>query len=364
MENGSGSVVERAAEYDRQFRAQPVTADRTILLAARDLLEEQLQSGPISAELAHAGQRVYWHLGEKAPLVELLERYLTQPLPVEEAAWARWLVVDNLAMLHRHAAAVAAQREFLAWARGALPPERLCWVMQDGTQALAWVAAGRAEEWLAIVRDLFAHCPATPENCESRFVCLRTAGLVEARLQRTAAALALADEMRALAAEDPAWERAFDAEMEADILALNAYQEARQLTALRRAAQATATRLDARIATRGSLEGLSPAERRWVGIVAHNAAAPLYRAGQYDLAIPLFRQALDYGTRSVWTYAWLAASLWATTKDRTAVLPLLREAAARFQGTGDRAWQEIGHLPEFHEVVDDAAFRAALTVTA
>src|SRR5207249_8126090 len=126
----------------------------------------------------------------------------------------------------RHAEAVTAQRDFVAWARGALPPERLFWVMQDGTQALAWVALGRADEWLAIVRDLFAHYPATAENRESRFVCLRTAGRVEARLQRTAAALRIAAEMRALAAEDPAWERAFNAEMEADILALNAYQEA------------------------------------------------------------------------------------------------------------------------------------------
>lgn len=158
MENGCGSAVERVAEYDRQYRDRPVTADQTILLAARDLLAAQLQSGPISAELAHAGQRVYWHLGEKARLVELLERYLTQPLPVEEAVWARWPVMDNLAMLHR---------------------------------------------------------------------------------------------------KEPA---------------LNALQEARQLDSLRRAAQATAARLDARIASRGGPEGLSPAERRWVGIVAHHAA--------------------------------------------------------------------------------------------
>ena len=104
-------------------------------------------------------------------------------------------------------------------------------------------------------------------------------------------------------------------------------------------------------------------ERRRLGTVSHNAAAPVYRAGQYDLAIPLFRQAIQLGAGSAWPYAWLAASLWATTKNREEVLALLREAAARFEGTGDRAWQTLRHLPEFHELQDDPAFRAALTVT-
>ena len=38
-------------------------------------------------------------------------------------------------------------------------------------------------------------------------------------------------------------------------------------------------------------------------------------ARQHDLAIPLFQEAIELGSPSPHTYRWLAASLWATTRD-------------------------------------------------
>jgi len=65
---------------------------------------------------------------------------------------------------------------------------------------------------------------------------------------------------------------------------------------------------------------------------------------------------------SAWPYAWLAASLWATERDRAAVLALLREAAARYLGTGDAFWRAARKHAEFLGVAGDAEFAEAAAI--
>lgn len=80
-------------------------------------------------------------------------------------------------------------------------------------------------------------------------------------------------------------------------------------------------------------------------ILCHNTAALLYRARQYDLAIPLFQRAIAYRAMPCEPYLWLAASLWATIKDPASVAPFLEQAARRYSYGGD-PWEYFHCLPE------------------
>jgi len=57
-------------------------------------------------------------------------------------------------------------------------------------------------------------------------------------------------------------------------------------------------------------------------------------------------------------FLWLAASLWASTKNKEGVLPLLAQAAHRYNDGGE-PWQHFRTLPEFREVESDPQFEHA-----
>ena len=56
--------------------------------------------------------------------------------------------------------------------------------------------------------------------------------------------------------------------------------------------------------------------------------------------------------------SWLAACLWAITKQREEVLPLLTQAAHRYLN-GGKPWENFRTLPEFDDVRDDLQFAQA-----
>jgi hypothetical protein len=184
-----------------------------------------------------------------------------EPRTPEEEARARWKRVDQLATLGRCDEAVQAHREFLDWARAALPIERLLWVMSGGTQALCWVVVGRHEEWLAIFHELLAQVPRRSANRVERLEYLRTAGLVLTRLGRRDDALRVAGMMRDLSEEDPGWARGLWPQIEARVLELNLRQAMGNRPALRREAAAVAVLLEEQhqLRNRGGQPAVDPA---------------------------------------------------------------------------------------------------------
>ena len=91
-----------------------------------------------------------------------------------------------------------------------------------------------------------------------------------------------------------------------------------------------------------------------LSILYHDSAALLYFARQYDLAIPLFQEAIALGSSFPHTFWWLAASLWATTRDRATVLAWLREG---WCGRRNQRY-ELQDMPEFADVADELNTRA------
>jgi tetratricopeptide (TPR) repeat protein len=341
-------------EYRQQLKADATSADQSLLETARktlnDLLNRQFQEGCLETEAVHLANEVsYFFGGDKRFTVKVLSQYLTQPLTVEEDSWARWELIDNLAMLRQCEEVVTNHRDFLAWAREHLPQDRLLWVMYDGTQAFCWRAASKGDEWLQIFNDIMAVVTPSPENRYDRFIYLRTANRMYSELKKFEEALQIANRIRDLSEEDPTWESAFGVRIESYASEIAVHWKLQNVPEIRCIGQDASAELEA---YRAQNVDLDFEQKRKLSTLYHNLAASLYFARQYDIAIPLFRSAINLGIWEHWTYSWLAASLWATTKSRFEVLSLLKQGSDRVVGNYD-AWTR---LPEFQDVVTDAEF--------
>ena len=94
--------------YERQLESTTGTSDRSLLEAAKPLLEQQVKQTVLDPETVRLGKALYAYLGNPEALLQLLARYREQPLAPDEEAWARWHEVDNLALLRRCEEAVEA----------------------------------------------------------------------------------------------------------------------------------------------------------------------------------------------------------------------------------------------------------------
>lgn len=360
-------------EFQRQWTENHESADRSLLEQGKMLLARALESNTLDAGIVHTGHDLYGWLGDLHALVHLLRRYLAQPLSLAEEAWARWHLTDYLAMLRQCEESVRSQQDYLEWAKRILPqpawmlPPRwpfgddgtrsrtdapaddclLIRVMYDATQALCWDAVGKADDWLRIFNDVMASTPATPGNRPDRRYFLRTAGVLLKKARRPQESLQIAERLHALIAEDPTWDELLEVEIDVKCLQIEAYSDLQQVSELRRiGAEATAL-LEDRHRERAS------ASQQIQQMLYHNTATALYMARQYDLAIPLFRRAMELENLDTYTCLWLAASLWATTRNQAEVMPLLERALSLRMG--DKL--PLQKAPEFQEVAENAEFR-------
>ncbi len=379
------SVVEIVRAYRRQYEKDASKADRAILENSRALLYDELEETSWNPKVVHSGFELFYRLGDKVAIVDLLNRYLDIPsLETSEETWARWNLTDNLAMLRRCEEAVETQKAFLDWGRRQLPapdwqlpaewpfdfghnwrPYRkdapadeclLFRIMYDGTQARCWIEVSRSDEWLGICRELMNEVPPTDHNRVERRYYIRTACAVLNNSGRPAEALNEAEALDRLSREKKHWEEAAETELDAWAVEIEAHRMLDDMPGLRRVARIVTSQLEQQYERRAAL---NKEEVRALWGLYHNTAVPIYRARQYDLAIPLFRRAIELGIPSNHAYLWLAASIWATERDRTRVLSLLRQGVV-YSRFGRHGTTRQGIAPEFEDVVDDPEFRAVL----
>lgn len=374
------SIAELLAEFDRQRASDPTTADRALLAAGQGRLKRLLQDGnELDTNTVHAGRNLLSWLTDRDTTISLLSRYLAQPLSPSEEAWARWHLVDDLAVARRCEEVVVHQQEFLAWARRVFPENPivigrdfpydlldsqtptissdslLLWVWGDGTQALCWKDSGQGEAWLQVFNNILAETAPSPDNRFRRFNFLRTGAAMYYWLGRPEEALALTQRISALAQEENSWEGAVRWIMEGQVSTLRAHVEANDTERVRQLGTAAFALIEE---FERRLSPLSSEQNKRLRSFCHNVALPLRGAKQYDLALPLLQRAISLGMQSPWTFLSLAAALWATTKDRSVVLPLLKQAALRFPVVS--LWNEQSRPAEFTDVADDPEFRAAV----
>jgi tetratricopeptide (TPR) repeat protein len=291
-------------------------------------------------------------LGAWEEEIAILRRYLQQGemLDTMTQAWARWHIVDCLALCEHDPDAIREQKALLQWTKSLFPLEECFFVLADGTQANCWFRAGQTNHWFTQYDELAEQAAKTVHNWLDRFYCLRTAAHLcfrsndKYRLQTCLKNLSNLE-------QEPVGQEKWT-HIEIQILHIIAAQMQGDTQLMRERAQTAINLLwqwEPTITTQAQLKQFRS--------LCHNVAAPLYRAKLYDLAIPLFQRAIAYHTNPHYSYVWLAASLWMTTRQRQQVFPLLQQAAARYDGVG-KPWEQFRMLPEFQDVQNDKEFQA------
>jgi hypothetical protein len=330
--------------YEHQLENDQQAADVGLLEQALHLLQQRLSVIPVDQELAHLGTALYTYLGYWKQTHDLMTQYRTQSLPLYEEAWARWTIIDCLALERKCEAVVAEQPAFLQWAMQSLPLEHCLFVLNDGTQALAWLLAGKQQEWFTLFEQLMATVPPTHENREDRFLCIRTAISVHLHAGQPDQACRLLPLFDQLELDGFSWEENTDMQIEIQAMHIWTLGELQEIERLRQVGTEVTTQL---MAWKNSLPNPLPEHKRKIRRLCHNIASSLYRTKQYDLAIPLFQWAMEYGVTSEHTYARLAASLWMRDHEQVPVATLLQQAE-RYDPSG-KIIQIIRSLPELQD---------------
>ena len=121
------SIVEIVETYRHQYAQDARQTDRSMLEKGKSVLYDQIEQASWDSEMVHRGKELLYWLGDKTEIVKLLQKYLLRPLSIQEEAWARWHLTDNLATLGKNKKAVESQKAYLNWAMRILPQSE--WVI-------------------------------------------------------------------------------------------------------------------------------------------------------------------------------------------------------------------------------------------
>ena len=186
-------------EFQQQETADPHTASRELLEKGRAVLFQVLsQEAALESRTVQDGFLLLWRNRDFSALSGLLMRYLSQPLPASETAWAYLHLANAAAIIGSAAGAVLAHEAFERWLPGKSPrlsvqwpffPEldtatsaayrgdevRLLFLSQSGEFAVSYLGVWRGKDYLTKVDAALLEVPVTQRNRRLRFYVLRMA---------------------------------------------------------------------------------------------------------------------------------------------------------------------------------------------
>jgi len=370
------SVLARVLrEFQQQEAADPQTVNRGLLEEGRTALLQTLgQDAPLDEQTLRDGFILLWRKWDFPALAALLMRYLTQPLPDSETAWAYLHLANAVAMSGSAAGAVLAHETFERWMPGKSPrlsahwpyypvsadssgavydgaEVRLLFLSQSGEFATSYLGVWRNDDYLAKVDAALSEIPITSQNRRPRFFVLRMASNACESAGDLDYAQQYIQQMHALAAG------AENETLKAD-LQVKAVGHEIDLARRRKDEATFDARVEEAIALLKAAEQKETNPAGWIRSEHHNLACQLVNGNRYELALLLWESMAQTGGQiGGWGWLMYAATLWKVTKDRERTLALLREARAH----DDRDMAPLfNDRPEFAGVRDDPEFRQAI----
>jgi hypothetical protein len=307
--------------------------------------------------------------------VDLLRRYLSQPLSDSETAWAYRTLANVLACSEHAAEAVDVHEAFERWLPGKSPrlSAKVPWYPADDSPdatlgpdelrvdflgqsvqfATAYAAIGRYDDFVAKADAALAGLTPTNDNLEVRFYGLlifMTASQLARDFERAERRIG---EMHAIA------DQAKNASKAAQLHAQAVTYEI-QLARARNDTARVAAKLQQALSLLEELERKGSSGSDLSGYrfeLAHH----LTQSGRHDLALPLLEanRAAGDGGHGDHGYPWLmhAAAVWKVTSDRPRTLALLREA----RDHDPRDLTNEFRTSAFEDVQDDPEFLQAIS---
>ncbi|MES2462044.1 MAG: sigma-70 family RNA polymerase sigma factor [Armatimonadota bacterium] len=326
------------AEFNRQMRADPRTADRSLLRDGREKLDAALsEPWPLDRETVSAGFHILYKQDDL--------KALAQPLDDSHTVWVYFHLANSLACSGDVSGAVLAHEAFENWLPGkkprlarnwpySAPAESTAEPCYEGEKdillftlgksmefARAWRSVWREDEYLAKVDAALGSADVKPNNQWPRFACLRMAATICETSGKFARSRGYVNKMYEIAAEPPGGEDA---------------PESWRARAIGHDIQLRRSQHDEEGATQKTeemAELVASAEEsggpEWARGQRHDLGCKYILLGYYDRALPLFElNAARGGQANAWGYLMHGAAVWKVTGDRDRTIYLLRMASA------------------------------------
>ncbi len=276
-------------EFEKDRRNNPTSADLRRLEAVVDEAEADLDTSGFKPDAVYNAFAIYFRLQKHERRLVILKQYLARALPPIEEAWARWNIVDTLALMRKCEQLVPTHKAFLDWTTSHLQPDMRLWVMEDSTQALGWFTGGRGDDWIAIFHELNRTVPPSLRNRYHRFQYYRSASYALSRFNRTEQAITIAQGILNIAREDTTWHCAFYAEMVGFTALTQAHAASGNMEEFRDLATEAGNRLDDFSAALPRPDDLGDIQQAWP-----DRLHPAESLGRYwEDAPPLFNIWMD-----------------------------------------------------------------------
>ena len=363
-------------EFQQQETADPHIANRELLDNGQAVLSQALkQEEMLETQMVHDGFLLLWRKWDFPALAGLLMRYLSQPLPDSETAWAYVHLANAVAMSGSAAGAVLAHETFERWLPGKSPslstgwpffsePDtttsaayrgdsvRLLFLSQSAEFATSYHGVWRGRVYLAKVDAALLEIPVTQTNRKQRFLVLRMASAACEAAENWAGVRHYIQQMYVLAAETE------DATLKMELQSKAIGHEIHLAHQTQDKASFEA-RVAEMIALLAQAEQKDAVRKDWVRSERHNLACQLVESRCYKSALPLWEaNAATGGQLGGWGWLLYAATIWQMAQNREQTLALLREACAH----DDRDMLPLfAKCPEFADVQNDSGFRQAIS---
>ena len=317
-----GRAQALVGEYLDRSKSEPVSRLSPLLVEALDLLRPLTAGKSMDPAAVKLAAWIHSLRCDWANLADLCQRFLDQAPDSHDYTFAALEVVGALTLLERHDDAVAAHKTHIEHVMANQPATEWADTMWNSTNAGAWVATGRCDEWIRLFQVIDAGVVPTAENRASRYELHHTAVMLMGSDQdRYANDIdASTQRMADIIAEDPDWSERLWAEQR--------YEQQKVGNAVRLGDPQAVT--DAVNAYRSFLEGCDWPDKV-IGAAYSNLGAIMHWESRHELAAECFVCAQQAIELDGYGYAWFASASLGAGAPRERVAELLAEAGRRLE---------------------------------
>ena len=335
-----------------------------ILTEACNEIEDALK-GEITPELVHlAADEIYPYMGKLGmeKRVPLLRRYMEDALGDTERFWAHGRLVDSLASLGRNRAAIEEHSQLYRWTCQHLPDK---YVLEAGANlggSGCWAAEGRIDDWIQLYNDASERLENPGVSYFRRCEFLQ-AGIDVLRCNDRFDETFLEIEKLERANNEPGSEHYFQFWLIAKESRLLMYGKQGDWKRFDQIFTEVSAYMEGELKKRDAGQPVNLSDLMWL---AHDIGCCLLWSKKYKEARRFLQVAIDLEDNNHYGHFQLAASIWASEKDREKTLHHLKSAQAYYVGdpyNQDTYYPTFLETPEFSDVKDDEAFLKVLGQT-
>ena len=346
--------------FMERVKADPASREN-ILKEAHNEIENTLKDG-ITPGLVHlAADDIYPYMGKLGmeKRISLLRRYMDDALEDTERFWAHEGLVDSLAFLDRNREAIEEHARLYRWVGKHLPDKYVLETISNLSVAGCWAAEDRLDDWIQLYNEVSERLENPGVSYYSRCDFLQTGADVLRCNDRFDEAL-LGIEKLERANNEPGSEHYFHFWLTAKENRFLVYGKQGDWERFDQIFTEVSTYLESELKKQDAGQPVNLDNLMWF---AHDVGCCLLWSKKYNEAKHFLQVAIDLEDNNHYGHFQLAASIWASEKDREKTLHHLKVAQDYYvvnPYNQDTYYPTFLETPEFSDVKDDEEFLKVL----